>query len=235
MNDTHAEAPYVVHEPAGGQAHACVIWLHGLGADGHDFDPLVPTLALPRELGVRFVFPHAPRRPVTINSGYVMRAWYDITTPDVVGQPDADGLVASAEILTRLIGEQAQQGIAPSRIVVAGFSQGGAVALHTGLRYPERLAGVLALSSYLALPNRLHDEAAPANRSVPILMVHGTQDPVVNFAHGKRSADWLTQAGYPVEFHPDAGAAHTISARAVPVIRNWLAQVLGEAVLPPHR
>lgn len=234
MTSSADAPPCVIIEPSG-PAHCCVIWLHGLGADGHDFEPMVPALNLPQELGVRFVFPHAPRRPVTINNGYLMRAWYDITSLDIAREDDAAGLDASAQQLAAWVREQSAAGISPARVVIAGFSQGGAVALHGGLRFSERLAGVLALSTYLALPNRLPEEAAPANRGVPVLMAHGTQDTVVNFAHGKRSAAWLEQAGYSVEFHADEGAAHTVGPQTLHVVRNWLVRVLGEAVLPPFR
>ena len=160
----------------GPSPRAAVIWLHGLGADGHDFEPIVPELGMPAAPAVRFVFPHAPLQPVAINRGAVMRAWYDVTGD---GRQDAEGIRASQVRVEALIARERARGIAARSIVLAGFSQGGAMALHTGLRYPERLAGILALSCYLPLPETLEREASQATRDVPIFMAHGTQDPVI--------------------------------------------------------
>jgi phospholipase/carboxylesterase len=192
-------ADAVVLAPAA-PASACVIWLHGLGADGHDFVPVVPELRLPPSPGVRFVFPHAPVRPVTLNMGMRMRAWYDIKTLTAEGRVDEAGLRESVARLGRLIAAERAQGIASERIVVAGFSQGGAVALHAALRHPEPLAGILALSCYLPLQAALAAELAEANRATPILMCHGQQDPVLPLALGVMACNWLRAAGYRVEW-----------------------------------
>lgn len=234
MSQVGETSACVVHEPRDAP-RCCIIWLHGLGADGHDFAPLADALDLPHELGARFVFPHAPVRPVTVNNGYRMRAWYDIVASDLTAQTDHAGLDASAAMLAQWLRDQARDGIAAARVVVGGFSQGGAVALHGGLRYSDRLAGILALSTYLPMPERLPDAAAPANRDTPVLMTHGTEDPVIPFAHGQRSARWLEQAGYPVDFYRDAGTAHTVSPQALGVVRRWLLDMLGAALLPPGR
>jgi phospholipase/carboxylesterase len=177
-----------------------VIWLHGLGADGHDFVPIVPELALPAQLAVRFMFPHAPVRPVTINNGMRMRAWYDILALSGAARQDEAGIRASAAMLDDWIARERERGIDARRIVVAGFSQGGAIALHGGLRYGERLGGIMALSTYLPLHERLVDEAAAANRDLPILMCHGTMDPMLPVQMGEASRDQLVAAGYPVEW-----------------------------------
>jgi phospholipase/carboxylesterase len=158
---------------------AAVIWLHGLGADGHDFEPIVPQLVQPAERALRFVFPHAPVRPVTLNGGYAMRAWYDIAALDRRTREDESGIRASQDTITALIQRENARGIASSRIVVAGFSQGGAMALLAGTRYPEKLAGIMGLSCYLVLAETLLSERSAANQSTPIFLAHGSQDPVV--------------------------------------------------------
>ena len=168
----------IVRETGVHMADACVIWLHGLGADGHDFEPIVPELRLDPGLAVRFVFPHAPMMPVTINQGFVMRAWYDIRTADIGAEPDEKGIRASAELVDNMIAEQIKSGIDPKRIVLAGFSQGGAIALQAGLRYPKQLAGIMALSTYLPLAPTLNAERADANKNTGIFMAHGSADPV---------------------------------------------------------
>src|SRR6188474_863577 len=162
----------------GKQPDAAVIWLHGLGADGRDFEPVVPELRLPQRLSLRFVFPHAPIRPVTLNQGMRMRAWYDILQLGG-GREDDPGIRASQKSLEDLIAREGSRGIAPGRVVLAGFSQGGAIALQTALRYGERLAGTLALSTYLPLAATLAAERNPANRDLPIFMAHGWQDPMI--------------------------------------------------------
>lgn len=206
-------------------ADAAVIWLHGMGADGHDFEWLVPRLALPPTARVRFVFPHAPRRPITINRGAVMRAWYDITDLGSLQHEDEDGIRASARALHRMIGQQTGQGIDSRRIVLAGFSQGGAIALHTGLRHPEPLAGVLALSTYLPLPTGLDTGIHPANSGLPILMAHGTDDPVLPAALAERSRDLLQARGLPVEWHLYP-MGHCVCPEETAAISAWLRAVL---------
>ena len=158
---------------------AAVIWMHGLGADGNDFVPIVGELELPEDLGIRFIFPHAPMRPVTINGGMVMRAWYDIVGSDLTNRGDETGIRDSQRRIEQLIAREKARGIAASRLVLAGFSQGGVIALQAGLRHPERLAGIMALSTYLALPQALAAEADPAKSDVPIFMAHGTADPMI--------------------------------------------------------
>lgn len=180
---------------------ASVIWLHGLGASGHDFEPFVPELNLPASLRLRFVFPHAPRQPVRINSGYVMRAWYDIAHPDLGMLVDETGIRASVAAVSRLIDRECERGINPSRIIVAGFSQGGVIALHTSLRYPERLAGVAALSTYLPFPDSLDHEAASSNRGLPIFLAHGEQDSLIPIMQAERARQQLTGRGHPVDWH----------------------------------
>ena len=180
---------------------AAVIWLHGLGDDGHGWSEVVPALRLPPALAVRLVFPHAPVMPVTINQGYPMRAWYDIRAADFNQRADLAGVRRSQAQVEALIAREGQRGIASQRIVLAGFSQGGAIALYTGLRHDESLAGIVALSTYVIDPEALATEAQPANRKVPIFMAHGTHDPVVQFAWGERSRRVLEAAGYAVEWH----------------------------------
>ncbi len=198
-----------------------VIWLHGLGADGHDFEPIVPMLGLPADPAIRFVFPHAPHRPVTINGGMVMRAWYDVSALDFVSEEDATGIEQSAESIVKLIGREAASGIPPERIVLAGFSQGGAIVLHAGLRHPQPLAGIVALSTYLPLAARLPYEAHSANRGTPIFMGHGSFDPLLPVTLGEHSRDYLTRFGYRVEWHayPMEHAVHLDEIRDIGV---WL-------------
>jgi phospholipase/carboxylesterase len=205
-----------------------VIWLHGLGADGHDFEPIVPELRLPEGLALRFVFPHAPVRPVTLNGGMAMRAWYDIFSLDRGGPVDEDGIRASGEILNDLIQREQDRGIPANRIVVAGFSQGGAIALHAALRYPHRLAGLMALSTYLPLTNSfdaevVHNESA-ANQDISIFMAHGSFDPVLPMQMGTSSAELLTKAGFNIEWH-DYPMAHAVCGEEINHIREWLLRV----------
>ena len=208
-----------------GPVEAAVIWLHGLGADGHDFEPIVPELGLPAAPRVRFVFPHAPVQPVTINGGFRMRAWYDIYND---GRQDAAGVRASQQGVEALIEREKERGVAPHRIILAGFSQGGAIALHTGLRYPARLAGILALSTYLPLGDTLAAEAHPVNRDVPILMAHGTQDPLIPLARAAASRDALQRLGYSVEWH-EYPMPHSVCAEEIRHIGAWLTRVLTAA------
>ena len=203
-------------------ATACVIWLHGLGADGTDFIPIVPELAIPEELSIRFVFPHAPVIPITINNGYRMRGWYDIKTSDIDNRADADGLAASVSRISRLITDEIANGIAPERILVVGFSQGGAVALHSALTYPQHLGGAIALSTYLPLTRALDTRLADANRTLPILQCHGTFDEVVAPALGHTARDWLVSRGYRLSWH-EYPMDHSLCAAEVTEIGRWLA------------
>jgi phospholipase/carboxylesterase len=212
---------------SGVQPTDAVIWLHGLGADGHDFEPLVEALDVDRLPPTRFVFPHAPVRPVTINGGYAMRAWYDIVSSDFAARgEDAQGVRESALQLEALIARENARGIADEHIVLAGFSQGGAIALHTGLRHPRRLAGILALSTYLPLVDTLSAEAHAANRDVPIFMAHGRGDTVIPYEFGERSGEALSAQGFALDWH-DYFAEHTISMEELRDIEDWLASVLG--------
>jgi phospholipase/carboxylesterase len=205
---------------------AAVIWLHGLGADGHDFEPVVGELDLPRA-PIRFVFPHAPMQPVTINGGMVMRAWYDILNVDLARREDAAGVRASQKLVERLIARERVRGIAAGRIVLAGFSQGGAIALQTGLRHGERLAGIMALSTYLPIADSLAAEAHPANRDVPIFFAHGRQDPVIPLARAEASRATLESLGWRVEWHVYS-MPHAVCAQEIADIGEWLRQVLGD-------
>ena len=215
----------VVLEP-GRPADAAVIWLHGLGASGHDFPPVVAELGLPEDHAVRFVFPHAPRIPVTINGGMVMPAWYDILNMDFdQRRVDEDGVRASAARLEDLVARERDRGIPAARTVLAGFSQGGAIALHAGLRHPERLAGVLALSTYLAVDGDAEDERAASNLDVPILQCHGSQDPMVPMTKGEAARDRLRELGYEVEWE-DYPMQHQVCMEEIERIGAWLRRVL---------
>ncbi len=225
MNYTRHETDAAVILTPTAAPTATVIWLHGLGADGHDFVPIVPELRLPATLAVRFVFPHAPHRPVTLNNGYVMRAWYDIKALALQAQEDAAGVRASEQLVRQFIQTELDAGIAASRIVIAGFSQGGAIALQTTLRYPQRLAGVMPLSTYLPLRDALANEASAANRNTPILMCHGRQDPVVPLLLGERSRDVLVSLGYAVDFRL-YDMPHSVCAAEISDISAWLVRVL---------
>ena len=205
---------------------ASIIWMHGLGADGHDFVDVVPELGLPARPGVRFVFPHAPMRPVTINGGYVMRAWYDIRDDDGVRREDPAGVRASQRAIEALIAREKERGVPAAAIVLAGFSQGGAMALHTALRHTERLAGVMALSCSLPLSDTLAGEAAPANRDVSIFMAHGTHDPMIPMARALRAREVLTGLGYRLEWH-EYPMPHSVCVEELAHIGAWLAKVLG--------
>ena len=211
----------VVLSPADRPADAAVIWLHGLGADGHDFVPLVPELKLAHGAAIRFVFPHAQVRPVTINNGYSMRAWYDITSLTAAGRDDETGIRESAQRILAYITRERIAGIAANRIVLAGFSQGGAMALYTGLRHDEPLGGILALSTYLPLKAQLSAEAHAANRRVPILMCHGTRDPVVTHALGASSRDTLAAQGYDVDWR-EYPMEHSLCPAELADLTVWL-------------
>jgi len=204
---------------------ASVIWLHGLGADGQDFVPIVPQLRLPANLGVRFVFPHAPVRAVSLNQGMKMRAWYDITQLSRGAAEDVGGISDSSVRLSEYLRRERDQGIPANRIVIAGFSQGGAMALHSGLRFAERLAGVLALSTYLPLCDRLALEASAANRDIPILMCHGRYDPIVSIELALSSREALLQQGFAVQWR-EYPMRHEVCTAEIDDIAQWLRQLL---------
>ena len=213
-------ADAVVLAPAA-PATASVIWLHGLGADGNDFVPIVPELRLAAEPGIRFVFPHAPVRPVTLNMGMRMRAWYDIKTLTAEGRADEAGIRESVARLGTLIAAERALGIGSERIVIAGFSQGAALALHAALRHPEPLAGILALSCYLPLQAPLAGELTDANRRTPILMCHGQYDPVLPLALGVAACNWLRAAGYRVEWK-EYPMQHQVCGPEIQDVAMWL-------------
>ena len=200
-----------------------VVWLHGLGADGHDFEPIVPELDLPA--AVRFVFPHAPVRPVTINGGYPMRAWYDILSLERGELEDETGIRASAAQVRTLIQIEVDRGTSVSRLILAGFSQGGAIALHAGLRHPEPVAGIIALSTYLPLPATLSAEKTPGTERLPILMAHGTEDPTIPESYGARSRDQLRSEGYEVDWRAYP-VGHSVCAEEISDISGWLRERL---------
>ena len=213
-------------EPAG-----TIIWMHGLGADGWDFVPIVRELPLPENLALRFIFPHAPMRPVTINGGVEMRAWYDIAMNDISRLPDERGIRESQAAIERLIARERDRGVESSRIVLAGFSQGGAIALQAGLRHANRLAGIVALSTYLALEDSLEKEASSANRATPILMAHGTEDAVVPLQLAEVSHLSLQTRGYEIEWHTWP-MPHAVCAEEVAAVSAFLGRVLGDGRSP---
>ena len=218
-------SPDVVEVETGPNPTASVIWLHGLGADGHDFEPIVPELISPGERALRFVFPHAPVRPVTLNNGYAMRAWYDIAALSRGAPQDEAGIRASQTRITELIRRENERGVASAHIVLAGFSQGGAMALFAGTRYPEKLAGVMGLSCYLLLAAGLANERSAANQGTPIFLAHGSQDPVVAPALGAEAHRQLEAAGYQVEWHAYS-MPHSVCPQEVADIAAWLRRVL---------
>jgi len=201
-----------------------VVWLHGLGADGNDFAPIIPELDLP-DVAILFVFPHAPMQPVTINAGMVMRAWYDISDA-AIRREDERGVRASQALVETLIEREKRRGTKASRLVLAGFSQGGAIALHAGLRHPERLAGIMALSCYLPVADKLAAEATAVNRDVPVFMAHGRQDPIIVPERAIRSRDALEGLGYAVEWH-EYPMPHSVCPEEIADISAWLRRVLG--------
>ncbi|HEU0186551.1 MAG TPA: alpha/beta hydrolase-fold protein [Gallionellaceae bacterium] len=200
-----------------------IIWLHGLGADGEDFVPVAEEMKLP--VAMRYIFPHAPKQPVTINGGFIMRAWYDIASADIDAQQDEAGIRASQQEVERLIEQEKARGVAEENIFLAGFSQGGAIALHTGLRHPARLGGILALSTYLPLADTLNQEASTSAKHTPIFFAHGRSDPVVPYSLGKMSADKLRQLGYRVDWH-DYGMPHSVCMEEIQDVERWLGQQL---------
>lgn len=217
--------PETVEIDVDGEPEGSVIWLHGLGADGHDFEPIVPELGLQGRLSLRFIFPHAPIRPVTINGGVSMRAWYDILSLDRGGPVDESGIRESSRQLIGLIEREHERGISYDRILLAGFSQGGAIASHTAFRFPHRLAGLMALSTYLPLHGTFEEEVAGRLdedfRKLPIFMGHGSFDPVLPMQLGAHSRDLLESAGFKVEWH-DYPMAHAVCAEEIADIRDWM-------------
>jgi phospholipase/carboxylesterase len=214
----------IIEEPQQ-KADGCVIWLHGLGADGYDFAGVVPSLHLASRHGIRFIFPHAPSRPITINGGYVMPAWYDVTAIDFNAVEDEVGIKQSERELRALIQQQISQGIPAARIIIMGFSQGGALALHTALRYEEPLAGVAVLSAYLPLHTLLAAEKHQQNIAISIFMAHGQADPVVPYQMGETSAQRLQEDGYSVQWHRYP-IEHTVSMQELDDLGRWISERL---------
>jgi phospholipase/carboxylesterase len=214
--------PETVEVETGPDPVGSVVWLHGLGADGHDFEPIVPELRLPETLPLRFVFPHAPVRPVTVNGGMAMRAWYDIVSLDRHGPADEQGINDSSTALEKLIQREVDRGMPRERIVLAGFSQGGAIAINTVIRARETLAGLIGLSTWLALPGTLDQERV--DRSLPVFMAHGRFDPMIPMQYGRASADKLIEAGFVIEWH-DYPMAHAVCAEEIADISRWLVAV----------
>jgi phospholipase/carboxylesterase len=209
-----------------GKPAATIIWLHGLGADGHDFEAIVPELRLPDSLPVRFVFPHAPERAVTVNAGIIMRAWFDLIDLNLdANSADKEQFSESVEMLEALIENELRSGFASDRIVLAGFSQGGAIALHTGLHFPKRLAGILAMSMHWPTIRDRSAALSPANREVPIMMAHGQMDPLIPLARAIETRRELIRLGYAVSWH-EYPIQHSVCAEEVADIRAWLLGVL---------
>lgn len=200
---------------------ASVIWLHGLGADGSDFVPIVQELGFSDDFGLRFVFPHAPLRPVTINQGYNMRAWYDIGSMDINRQIDQNGIGASAKLVSALIEQEIQHGTPCDKIILAGFSQGAVIALMTALQYPKRLGGILALSGYLPA----NEPFLEPNRNIPIFLAHGTEDAVVPYSLGQNALSLLVSQGYNVDWH-HYKMGHSVCLDEIRDIKKWLEKIL---------
>lgn len=218
--------PYVEINPQG-PVKATVIWLHGLGDSGHGFAPIVPELKLPDSMGIRFVFPHAPERPVTINNGMRMRAWYDIKSMDFDKRADLTGVRESAEQVSELIDAEIASGVPAEKIVLAGFSQGGVIALHLGPRLDKKLAGIMALSTYMCEPTLLKAEALKFNQQTPIFMAHGEQDEVVPVIMGKSAFTTLQHQGYDVSWQ-SYPMQHNVCMAEIHTISAWLQARLGE-------
>jgi phospholipase/carboxylesterase len=222
-SDIQPELPALetVELNSGPEPSASIIWLHGLGADGHDFEPMVPQISWPGAPDIRYIFPHAPVRPVTLNGGMPMRAWYDILSIDSHRDHDQLGIVGSVNQAADLVNREIDRGIPPERIVLAGFSQGGAIALQLALRYPKRLAGLIALSTYLLFSDRLERQAHTANRGLPVFAGHGTMDPMVPFSMGESLARTLESIGHPVEWH-SYPMQHAVCPQEISDITAWL-------------
>lgn len=215
-----AVLPFVDVKP-NGTVKAAVVWLHGLGDSGHGFAPIVPELRIPADAGIRFIFPHAPEQPVTVNGGMRMRAWYDIKTMDLTNRADEAGVRESAHAVQQLLDQLIADGLDSERIVLAGFSQGGVIALHLLARLPYKLAGVMALSTYMCAPDKLVAEATASNKSIPVFFGHGTQDPVVPVAAGQQAFHALKKQGFQVSWH-DYRMEHSVCAQEVADISSFL-------------
>jgi phospholipase/carboxylesterase len=220
-----SDAPLIV-ETGSNPPDSCVIWLHGLGADGHDFEPIVPELGLSPDLNVRFVFPHAPMIPVTINQGFVMRAWYDIAASDIAERQDESGIRSSQAVLIELIEAQIAEGIDSTRIVLAGFSQGGVIALQTGLRFNKPLAGIMALSTYLPLAETLAAEKSDENLTIPVFLAHGSADPVIAVDLAYSTRGHLEKQGYQPSWHEYDAMQHSVCAEEIEHMSQWFGTVL---------
>ena len=221
-----SELPECIEVNPAGDPSAAIIWLHGLGADGHDFEAIVPQLRLPASLPVRFVFPHAPKRAVTVNGGVVMRAWFDIFDVDLtVDSINPDHFRESVVLLTALIENELQSGMASDRIVLAGFSQGGAIVLHAGLHYEKKLAGILALSMHLPTVAQSAAAFSSAAKQVPIMIAHGRSDPVIPLPKALETQQALSDLGYAVDWH-EYSMPHTVCAEEIQDIRSWLLKIL---------
>lgn len=214
-----------VDVPAQGITRAAVVWLHGLGDSGHGFAPIVPELRLPANHGIRFLFPHAPERPVTVNGGMRMRAWYDIKTMDLTNRADEVGVRESASAVQQLLDKLISEGLSSERIILAGFSQGGVIALHLLPRLPYKLAGVMALSTYMCAPDKLKEESNTLNKSTPALIAHGSQDPVVPMAAGQHAYHALKNAGFNVSWQ-DYRMPHSVCAQEVADISSFICRRL---------
>ena len=212
--------PCVEIQTAPNPRHA-VIWLHGLGADGNDFAPIVPELVDPAWPPLRFVFPHAPVRPITINGGMAMRAWYDISGQEIAQRQDEAGIRASIVLLEELIAREVERGIAPENVFLAGFSQGGAIVLAGGIRHAQRLGGIIALSTYLPMAEKTDAEASAANRAAPIFMAHGMLDPTISHALGEMSREYLKQRGYAIDWHAYP-MAHQVCMEEITDLKRWM-------------
>lgn len=207
-------------ETAPNPRHA-VIWLHGLGADGNDFAPIVPELVDPGWPPLRFVFPHAPMRPITINNGMTMRAWYDISGMEIAQRQDEKGIRESIALLGELIERERARGITAENVLLAGFSQGGAIVLAGGIRHAQKLGGIIALSTYLPIAEKTDAEASAANKAVPIFVAHGTLDPVISHALGEMSCNYLRQRGYGVDWH-SYPMAHQVCMEEIAELKRWI-------------
>lgn len=217
--------PGAVEISTGPNPSAAVIWLHGLGADGHDFEPVVPQLMWPGAPDIRFIFPHAPVRPVTLNNGMAMRAWYDIVSLTGNRDQDQKGIADSVNDTAALVRRERERGIDADQIVVAGFSQGGAIALQLAVRYPEKLAGLIALSTYMLLDHRLENDRHEVNKDLPLFVGHGRSDPMVPFMLGEQLAERMRNLGHPVEWH-SYPMLHAVCPEEIADLSAWLRTTL---------